>query len=145
MGTFGIEDEEIKQSEKVVSIEGKKRKAFAYWTVGETDYKLKLTTEEICRLEDKWGRGLADMATTGSSMPPLSVMLMITHAAMVPWKHGKSIKDVQQMFNSYVEEGGSQLEFYSGVIMPIMAVSGFFTESQALDMEENLERMKNEL
>jgi hypothetical protein len=46
---------------------------------------------------------------------------------------------VQKLFDRYTEEGGDQLSFFSNVIMGTMAVSGFFTQSQA---EELTEKMK---
>ncbi len=54
MGQFGM-DEENEAEKKVETVDElkKRRKAFAYWTVGGEDYKLKLTTQQICKLEEK--------------------------------------------------------------------------------------------
>ena len=53
MGQFGMDEENEKKVETVEELKNR-RKAFAYWTVGGEDYKLKLTTQQICKLEEKF-------------------------------------------------------------------------------------------
>ena len=126
-------DDEIMEEEKVVSIEEKKpkRRPFHYWKVGDREYKLKLTTRMIEKVEDKYGKNLLMLV---SDLPPLSVMLTIVHAAMIPWEHGVKYSDIQAQYDKWTEAGGSQMEFYTSVIMPLLEVSGFFTASQAESM-----------
>jgi len=87
---------------------------------------------------------LIDIVSSGS-MPPLPVMLTIAQEAMKQWHHGIGYSDVQKMYDTYLGEGGSQLKFFSDVIMPVMSVSGFFTKSQSKEMDAKLEEMKDEL
>ena len=52
-------DEEMKTEETGVAVvslmeEKKKRQPFAYWSVGGREYRMKLNTSTICRLEDKF-------------------------------------------------------------------------------------------
>lgn len=138
MSLLGI-DEEI-ENDKVETIEKVKdrRKPFATWTVAGRDYKLKLKTDEICKLEDKYRTNLLNLVTN-DGIPPLAVMLTLIHGAMKPWEHGVKIKDVQKIFDKYLTEGGSQSKLLMDVVMPIMTVSGFFTESQTEDLMENLQ------
>ena len=142
-------DEELKQElitdavdneEKVVDFgEAKKRrKAFHIWTVGDNEYKLKLRASITCKLEEKYKRNLLDIVSAGS-FPPLNVMLTIIQAAMLPWHHGIKYKEVQDIYERYVEEGGSQTDLVSNVLMPTLVVSGFFTPDQAESMEEKLQ------
>lgn len=121
------------------------RKQFAIWQVGEEEYKLKLKASTICDLEEKIKMSLMDVLGTARTMPALSIMLTITHAAMKDWNSGIKRKDVDDLFDKYVDDGGSQLEFFSTVFMDIYNVSGFFTESQAEMMEENQEKVKEML
>ena len=53
MGQFWNGPKENEAEKKVETVDElkKRRKAFAYWTVGGEDYKLKLTTQQICKLE----------------------------------------------------------------------------------------------
>lgn len=125
-------DEEMQETEKVVSMEEKKkeRKPFHFWEVGDRTYKLKLNTSMICKLENKYRCNISTLVI-GDDMPPLAVMLTIIHAAMTPWEHGVSYADTQKMYDMWQENGGNQQALYTKVIIPLMAVSGFFTENQA--------------
>ena len=141
--TQGFDEElEVKEEEKVVSLEEKKkRRPFAYWEVGGQTYKMKLTTQNICRLEDKFKTSLLNVLFGAGSVPPLSVMLTITQAAM----HKIKYEGVQALFDKYCEEGGTQMTFMTDVFMEIYKVSGFFTEDQAEEMDKRLEEAKDQM
>ncbi len=146
---YGFDDEAKKDDafeteDKVIGIdEAKKRRPFAYWEVGGRSYRLKLTTSAICALEEKFKRNLLDVISGG--MPPLAMMLTITQAAMKNWEHGIRYVDVQNLFDKYCEEGGTQLSFMTDVFMEIYKVSGFFSENQQMAMDEKLEEVKDML
>lgn len=134
-------DEEMKQETEteVDFVERKEiRKPYAVWEVDEREYKLKLTTGVICRLEDKYRRNLLQVITS-DDIPPLSVMLTVIQGGMQKYHHGIESKDVQKIYDKYLAEGGSQMKLLSDVIMPLLAVSGFFTESQAKNLQEKLD------
>lgn len=116
-------------------------KQYATWTVNETEYKLKLTTSEICRLEEKLGGNLMNILMNGV-IPSLSAMLTITHGAMQAFNHGVKLDDVKKMFDAYCDEGGSQVDFMTDVLMPTFQVSGFFSKEQAETMEQKLAEAK---
>lgn len=142
---YGFDDEmkdekQVADADKVVTLEEKKkRKPFAYWTVGGRDYKLKLHTSTIVKLEEKFKRNLLDLL---NGVPPLAVMLTITQAAMKEWEHGIKYADVQRLFDQYCDEGGTQLTFMTDVLMEIYKVSGFFSESQSEAMDEKIQEAK---
>lgn len=142
---YGFDDEmkderQSADADNVVNLEEKKkRKPFAYWTVGGRDYKLKLNTSTIVKLEEKFKRNLLDLL---NGVPPLSVMLTITQAAMKEWEHGIKYADVQRLFDQYCDEGGTQLTFMTDVLMEIYKVSGFFSESQSDAMDEKIQEAK---
>lgn len=141
---LGFDDEmenENQENDKVVNLEEKKRrKPFAYWTVNGREYKLKLTTATIVKLEDKFKRNLLDLM---NGVPPLSVMLTVTQAAMKDWEHGIKYETVQKLFDRYCEEGGTQLTFMTDVFMEIYKVSGFFSESQAAAVDDRIQDAKD--
>nr|WP_288829515.1 DUF6096 family protein [uncultured Clostridium sp.] len=141
---YGLDDENV--NEKIASedtVEDKKKRApFAYWTVGGMEHKLKLTTAVICQLEDKFKCNLLNILSNSGGVPPLAVMLSITQGAMKTWEHGIKYIDVQNMFDKYCEEGGTQLSFMADVLMPIYSVSGFFSEDQQTEMDRKLEEVK---
>lgn len=124
----GLEEMNETTEEKVVNMEEKKRSPFHYWTVGGREYRLKLKAATINKLENKYRQNLMNMI---DEIPPLSVMLTIIQAAMEPWEHGLSYPKVQSLYDSWTEEGGNQMDLFTKVIIPTMAVSGFFTPEQA--------------
>lgn len=138
----------ILEEEKEPVKKQEKKQPFALWKVGDTEYKLKLTTQEIIRLENLFNANLLSVIssnTENNEMPPLKVMLLITHGAMKKYNHGIKEKDVIELFDKYEEEGGSQLSFMTDVFLPIFQVSGFFSQAQADTMNENIEEAKEQM
>lgn len=121
-----------------------KRKAFAIWEVAGEEFRLKLTTADVCKLEEKFKTNLLNLSGSDNGIPPLTNMLYITHAAMKKWHHGVKLDDVKDKYDKYLEEGGSLITFYMDVFMPIYQVSGFFTQNQGEQMEKRLEEAKEE-
>ena len=139
---------DILEEEKEPVKKQEKKQPFALWKVGDTEYKLKLTTQEIIRLENLFNANLLSVIssnTENNEMPPLKVMLLITHGAMKKYNHGIKEKDVIELFDKYEEEGGSQLSFMTDVFLPIFQVSGFFSQAQADTMNENIEEAKEQM
>lgn len=120
------------------------KKQFAIWEVNGIEYKLKLKTATVSQLEEKLGRSLMAVFNT-DGMPPLSIMLTIAHGAMKDWNSNIKRSDVDDLFDQYLDEGGSQLEFFTKTFMDIYKVSGFFTAKQIQEMENNLEKVQEAL
>lgn len=140
---FGLDEEKVVSEEKKEEATKSKRAPFAYWEVGGKEYKLKLTTAVICQLEDKFKCNLMNILQNSGGMPPLAMMLTITQGAMKTWEHGVKYPDVQNMFDKYCEEGGTQLSFLTNVLIPIFTVSGFFSEDQQTEVERMLEEAQD--
>lgn len=121
------------------------RKQFEIWEVNGEEYKLKLKTSSICKLEEKLNMSLMDVLGVARTTPPIITMLLITHGAMKDWNSNIKLEDVKNLFDKYIDEGGSQLDFFSTTFMGIYQVSGFFTESQSLEMEKKMEEVKEEM
>lgn len=142
----GFDDEIMEteaEREDVIILNEKKKKPFAFWEVGGREYKMKLNTAAICRLEDKFKTSLLNLLFTSESVPPLSVMLTITQAAMQPWEHKMKYQDVQDLFDQYCDEGGTQMTFMTDVFMEIYKVSGFFTADQTEELDQKIETAKD--
>lgn len=134
----GLDSANETTEEKVIEMEAKKekRKPFHYWTVNGRDYKLKLKASTIGKLENKYRQNIMNMV---DDIPPLSVMLTIVQAAMEPWEHGMNYLKVQDLYDIWTEEeGGNQSDLYTKVILPTLAVSGFFTQEQADMLTEEI-------
>lgn len=133
--------EEVTQDEKVVEFEERKpiRKPYMVWEIdSNNELKLILTTEVICKLEDKYRRNLLQVITA-DDIPPLAIMLTVIQAATQKYHHKMDFKKIQSMYDKYVERGGSQMNLLKNVIMPLLSVSGFFTQNQAEILQEQLE------
>lgn len=144
MGFFDKNEETEKQEEKNEKIvELPKRKPFQVWRVGDETFRLKLKTSEIAELEARYKTNLMNIMGAGQGgMPALTVMLDVAHAAMKKYQHGVKRSDLNELFDKYLDEGGSQLNFYTEVYMGIFSASGFFSVSLAGQMDDALEEAK---
>ena len=133
--TKGFDEEMITDTapaplpENVVELKPK-RAPYATWTVGGTEYKLRLTAVDISKLEQKYRRNLL-LALTDDGIPPVADMLTVIQASMRTYHHGMTFLTVQSLYDQYVDEGGDQNNLMVDVILPLLSVSGFFTQSQA--------------
>lgn len=133
---LNVDEQSVKENE-IVSIEPK-RKPFYLWEVDGVGHKMKLNTGMIAQLENKYRRNLLNIISD-DGIPPLSVMLTIAQAAITPWEHKVTYQTVEKLYERWVEaDGGSQTDLLSEVIIPTMAVSGFFTPTQAEQILESL-------
>ena len=142
MGLLSHDDVDVIQSEEIKN--QKRRKPYAIWSVDGYEYKLKLMTQEIVNLESKIGMNLLSVISKAEegNMPPLKIMLLITHGAMKKFNHGVKEQEVIDLFDKYCDEGGDQLSFMTDVFLPIYQVSGFFSQAQAETMETQLVEAK---
>lgn len=115
-----------------------KRPPFITWDTGKAQYKLKLTAVAISKVEQRFKRNLLSVVTD-DGIPPVTTMLTIIQAAMLQFHHNMTFLRVQNAFDDYVANGGDQMKLLSDTIMPLLGVSGFFTDSQ---MEILTEEMK---
>ena len=134
-----VETAEKENDSKVTTLEEakKKRKPFHRWEVSGVEHKMKLNTGMIAKLENKYGTNVMNLVMT-DEIPPLSVMLTVAQAAIAPWEHGCNTEKVSQIYESWLEEGGSQSRMLQDVILPTLLVSGFFTEKEAEKVEKQL-------
>lgn len=103
---------------------------YAVWQVSENkELKLRLTSLQATKVEEKIGVNLLKvfMPAEGESfaLPPLKIMLLLTHGALQKYEHGISFEDVSDLYDSYVDNGGDQAAFMADVVLPMLQVSGF--------------------
>jgi hypothetical protein len=130
------------EKEEAPTPEKPKRKPFSVWSVGGTEYHLKLTTDGIVALESKTKKNLLSLI---DELPPLNVMCGIIQASMQRYHHGIKYNQVKALIDEYIDEGGSQLELFTDVILPIFQVSGFFSVEMAEAMDETVEAAKSSI
>lgn len=108
---------------------------YAVWQVSEDkELKLRLTSLQATKVEEKIGVNLLKvfMPAEGESfaLPPLKVMLLLTHGALQKYEHGISFEDVSGLYDSYVDNGGDQAAFMADVVLPMLQVSGFMPREE---------------
>ena len=133
--TVGIDDElEAEQTmpqadeNKVI----KMRRPWVTWDVGGTEYKLKLRASDITKLEQRFGKSLLD-AVLEDGIPPVSTVITMLQAALQKFHHGMRSDKVEDLFDAYLDEGGTQVSLLKDVVYPLMGDAGFFTAAQ-MDM-----------
>lgn len=137
---LGVIEDAGTQDEGGITVIGEKprRRPFCVWNVGGKEYRLKLTTAMICQLENKYKKNLLNCI---NEMPPLSTMLTIVQGAMQKYHHGISYSKVQDIYDEYTDEGGNQTDFFTDVVIEVLTVSGFFTDSQTEDVSSKMESL----
>lgn len=108
---------------------------YAVWQVSEDkELKLRLTSLQATKVEEKIGVNLLKvfMPAEGEpfALPPLKVMLLLTHGALQKYEHGISFEDVSDLYDSYVDNGGDQAAFMADVVLPMLQVSGFMPREE---------------
>ena len=131
-----IEYNSMQNVEKENNDISSRRPMFALWRVGGYTYRLKLKTQAINELERKYKTNLLSLLGSEAGLPALNVMLDIAHVAMAPWNNGIRKGTVETMFDLYVDEGGSQLQFFKDIYLEIFKASGFFSKEMLEDMKK---------
>ena len=126
--TTTIFDEEPKEAETKLANE-KTRKPYVDWFVHGQEYKLKLTTGVIRKLEQGFGKSLLS-AVLDEGIPPINVVSTLLQAALQKFHHGMKSYTVDELLDTYIEEGGTQITLLQDVIYPLMHDAGFFTQAQ---------------
>lgn len=119
------------------------KKPFEIWTVKGVEYKLKLSTSAIIELENKLNCNLLNILNDG--IPSLQIMAMLIHSALKKYNHGISLSNVNDILDDYFDEGGSQIDLFQNVIIPIFNVSGFFTPAMVEAMEYKMKEADEQM
>lgn len=106
------------------------------FTAGNKDYKLRLNTRNIVLLEKQLGCNPLSIFGDGSVIPPVTQLVTILHASLQQYNHGISLNDAYDIFDAWIEEGNSSIEFIN-IIMEIFKASGIIPK----DVKE--EEIKN--
>lgn len=91
--------------------------------VNEKTYNLRLNTKGVIELEKKIGCNPLAIFGDGSTIPTVSVMVAILHAALQQYNHGITANDACDIFDEYLASGKTMTDFIP-VILEIYKVSG---------------------
>ena len=134
---MGNEIFELNEETRAENTETKKmkRKPYIPWMVGDTEYRLKLTTAAIVKLENQYKANVLSIISPEEGLPPVGALLAVIQVATQKFEHGLSGGVVAELYDEYVENGGSMTTLMEEVIMPLLSNSGFFTKEMEKDLE----------
>lgn len=104
---------------------------YTTFRVGEDEYKLRLPVKVIADVERKLGgRSIISLFGDGNikDLPNIAAIVIVLHGALQTYQHNISLDKAYEIFDEYLENGGS----YAGIIsefLELLKVSGFFREA----------------
>lgn len=137
---FDAELTEVPEDKKVIEM----RRPWLDWSVGGRDYKLKLTTSAIRKLEQQLKRSLLS-AVLDDGIPPISIVITVLQGALQKYHHGITSEKVEEMLDDYFGSGKTQITLLQEVIYPLMHDAGFFTEAMMKMMTSAMDDVDSQL
>lgn len=111
---------------------------YTEFKVGDNEYQLRLATNEIINIEKKIGGNVLSIFMSEDRIPSMEELLMVLHGALQKFHHKITIKDTYDIYDEYVENGGT-FEDLIEVILEVFEVAGFFKEE---DLKEGKAKLK---
>ena len=102
------------------------------FAAGDKEYKLRLNTRSVVALEKQLGCNPLAIFGDGDTIPTVTTMVCILHAALQPYNHGISMDDAYDIFDAWLNDGHVMTDFIP-VIIDIYRESGLIKE----DAEKN--------
>lgn len=108
---------------------------------GNKEYKLRLNTRNIIGLEKQLGCNPIGIFGDGDEVPTVTVMVTILHAALQQLNHGITVNDAYDIFDTWIEDGHSTVDFVK-IILDIYKASGIVpkevdSQEEVSDYEKN--------
>ena len=97
------------------------------FTAGGNEYKLRLNTRDVVALEKRLGCNPMAIFGDGKTIPTVTTMVTILHAAMQPYNHSISLDKAYDIFDEWLADGHTMTDFLV-VIVDIYKVSGIIPE-----------------
>ena len=100
---------------------------------GNKEYKLRLNTRNIVLLEKQLGTNpLRIFGEDNETIPTITTMVAILHAALQQYQHGISLNDAYDIFDEYLADGNASTDFIP-VILEIYKASGIIPNDKETD------------
>ena len=88
--------------------------------IGDTEYKCKINTNGLVSLERRLkGNPLNIFMTIGDenfTLPKIEDLLIIFHESLTTYQHGISMDDVYDIFDKYIEDGKTIVDFINEIV-----------------------------
>ena len=104
------------------------------FVAGNKEYKLRLSTRAIVALEKQLGCNPLSIFGDGDTLPTITTMVYVLHAALQQLNHGITLNDAYDIFDAYLEDGHTMTDFLP-IMIEIYKVSGLIGNE---DTEKNV-------
>ncbi len=94
---------------------------YTLWSVGDTDYQLRLTAGSIVQVERKLGQGLF---TALNHLENFSTLLTLLWGALLPCQPKMKEDEAWEIYDRYVTQGGSFQEL-TALLLELLEKAGF--------------------
>ena len=98
--------------------------------VGSNTYKLRLNTRGIVALEKKLGCNPLAIFGSGETIPTVTTMVNILHAALQALQHKITLEDAYDIWDNWLNDGHNMVEFIP-VILEVYRYSGLIGKEEA--------------
>lgn len=106
------------------------------FAAGGKEYKLRLNTRNVVTLEKQLGMNPLAIFGDGNTIPTMTVMIQILHAAVQQYQHGITLDDAYDIFDAFLADGHTMTDFLP-VIVDLYKVSGLIKDSKTEVAEKN--------
>lgn len=96
---------------------------FITFEAGSKSYRLRLNTRNIVLLEKQLSCNPLSIFGDGETIPSITAMVSVLHAAMQQYNHGITLNDAYDIFDNYLADGHTTVDFIP-VIIDIYKASG---------------------
>ena len=103
---------------------------------GNKQYKLRINTRSVVQLEKVLGCNPLGIFGDGETLPTITVMVTVLHAALQQYHHGITLNDAFDIFDKYLEDGNNATDFVT-VILEVYKVSGLIPKVDETETEKN--------
>ena len=106
------------------------------FSAGNKDYKLRLNTRNTVLLEKQLGCNPLSIFGNGDTIPTITIMVAILHAALQQYQHSITLNDAYDIFDTWLDEGHAATDFIP-IIIDIYKTSGIIPNDNKEVIEKN--------
>lgn len=102
------------------------------FSAGNKDYKLRLSIRATVALEKQLGVNPLMIFGSGDTIPTITVMVNILHAALQQYHHGITQTDAYDILEAWLNDGNSITDFLP-IIIDLYKVSGIIKQDEEVE------------
>lgn len=96
--------------------------------IGEKDYKLRMSSAKAVEVEQEIGKNPVNVLidTQTGRLPLMSETMAIFWGALTYYQHGIKREAVYDIYDAYIEDGHTYLDFIQDVLISVFETAGYF-------------------